>query len=86
MSKVEYTILAIGFENVLLFDNPSYENAFVGVSSDNRAVYDYDRMIECLMEEDGMNYEDAADFISYNTIRSCDYTENSPIIYYPVEV
>ena len=39
MSKVEDTILAIGFENVLLFDNPSYENAFVGISSDNRSVY-----------------------------------------------
>lgn len=86
MSKVEDTILAIGFENVLLFDNPSYENAFVGISSDNRSVYNYDSMIECLMEEDGMDYEEAADFISYNTIRACDYVENAPIIYYPVEV
>ena len=86
MSKVADAILEIGYEGIVLFNNPSYEDAFVGISSDNRAVYDYDRMIECLMEEDGMNYEDAADFISYNTIRSCDYTENSPIIYYPVEV
>lgn len=86
MSKVEDTILSIGFEGVVLFNNPSYEDAFVGISSDNRAVYNYDSMIECLMKEDGMDYEDAADFISYNTIRACDYIDNSPIIYYPVEV
>ena len=83
---VKDTILDYGFDDVVVFENPSYENAFIGVSTNNRAVYNYDKMVESLMEEDHMSYEEAADFISYNTIRSCDYIENAPIIVYPMEV
>ena len=68
-----------GYENVVLFENPDYASAFVGVTTDDVAVYDYEKMIANLMGE-GMNEEDAADFISYNTIRSLPYYENSPII------
>ena len=32
------------------------------------------------MDEDGMTYEDAVDFIEYNTVRACAYIENAPII------
>lgn len=35
-----------GYEEVIIFDNPSYDDAFIGVTNDNRAVYDYDKMIE----------------------------------------
>ena len=58
--------------------------AFLGVSSDNRAVYDYEKMVECLMEGDGMDEDEAADFISYNTIRSLDYVQGAPIVLYPM--
>ena len=69
---------------VVIFSNPSYEKALVAVWEDNdcnyHAVYDYDKMVECLMEEDGMTDEEAMDFISYNTIRSLPYVEKAPII------
>ena len=65
-----------------LFENPSYDDAFIGVSEDNRAVYDYDKMVLYLMDKDKMTAEDAVDFISYNTIRSLPYYEGSPIIVY----
>ena len=71
-----------GYEDVLIFENPSYDDAFIGVSEDNRAVYDYDKMVLYLMDKDKMTAEDAVDFISYNTIRSLPYYENSPIIVY----
>lgn len=74
-------------EDVIVFDNPSYTTAFIGLSNDNRAVYDYDRMLEYLVEQDDMSYEDAADFISYNTERALDYMSdgNKPIIVYNIE-
>lgn len=73
-------------EEVVVFDNPSYTTAFIGLTSDNRAVYDYERMLEYLVIEDDMTYEDAADFISYNTERALDYmSENKPIIVYGIE-
>jgi hypothetical protein len=74
-----------GGEDVVIFENPSYDEAFLGVSDDNRAVYSYDRMVECLVKEDGMDYEEAADFVSYNSIRACQYTEGAPIVLYEME-
>lgn len=59
-------LLDYGYDNIIIFDNPSYEGALIGVTWDNQAVYDYDLMIESLMKEDNMTAEEAADFISYN--------------------
>lgn len=60
-------LLDLGYDDVIIFDNPSYEGALIGVTWDNQAVYDYDLMIESLMKEDNMTAEEAADFISYNS-------------------
>ena len=59
-------LLDLGYDEVIVFDNPSYEGALIGVTWDNQAVYDYDLMIQSLMKEDNMTEEEAADFISYN--------------------
>ena len=70
-----------GNENTLLFDNPDYDNAIMGVTYDGRVVYDYEEMVYCLMKDEGMSEEDAMDFISYNTIRSLPYAgEYAPVI------
>ena len=38
-------------------------------------------MVEHLMDKDGMTYEDAVEFIDYNTIPACPYMgSNAPII------
>ena len=78
---IEEVIEDLGFEDVIIFKNPDYEDAFVGVSDDGRAVYDYDLMVRCLMEEDDMDEFEAMDFIGYNTIRALPYIgEKAPII------
>lgn len=69
-----------GFEDVIIFDNPSYDDAFIGVTNDNRAVYDYDKIIEWLVEKKSMDYDEAADFISWNN--SFYYGEGYPLIIY----
>lgn len=72
--------------DVIVFDDPSYCKAFVGLSDDGRAVYDFEKMIESLMEEDGMEYSDAIEFIEYNTIRAIPYMGGrGPIILYPID-
>jgi len=43
-----------GYEDTIVFENPDYADAFIGVSNDERAVYDYDRMVQCLMDEGDM--------------------------------
>ena len=59
-------LLDMGYDEVIIFDNPSYEGALIGVTWDNQAVYDYNLMIKSLIEKDKMTEEEAADFISYN--------------------
>ena len=71
----------VGCEEAIVFDNPDFDDAIIGYTSDCQAVYDYELMVASLMEQDGMTEEDAVDFIDYNTIRVLPYAgENAPII------
>lgn len=79
-NDVKELIADYEYEDVIIFSNPDYASAFIGISEDNRAVYDYNKMIEFLMNNDGMTDIEAVDFIEYNTIRSLPYFENAPII------
>ena len=74
-----------GYEDVLLLDSPSYVDAFIGISDGNRAIYDFDLMVECLMKEDDIDASSAIEFIEYNTIRALPYYKNSPIIKYSIK-
>lgn len=83
MNKAEKILLDNGYEDVLIFANYSYDDALIGVSDDNRAIYDYNLMIEWLMTNEDFTEEEAADWISYNTIRSLPYMgSGAPIIMY----
>lgn len=68
--------------DTIVFDCPSYESALVGVSHDGRAVYDYDKMVDYLMQEESMSEEDAIDFIDYNTLGALGNQDGYPIVVY----
>ena len=71
----------MGYEDSLVFDFPDYDEAIVGVTTDGRVVYSYDLMAKQLMEEMNCSYEDAVDWIEYNTVRALDYMgDDAPII------
>ncbi len=76
-----------GYEDAIIFENPSYDDAIIGITVNGSVVYDFDLMVECLVKEDGITPEEAIEFIDYNTIRSLDYfsQENKPIIIYSIE-
>lgn len=80
LQELKEILCGEGYEDVLIFDNPDYANAFVGVSTSNRAIYDYDLMVSCLIEEEDMTKEDARDFIDYNTIGALRENSLEPII------
>ena len=76
-------LVDLGYEEAVIFDNPDYDAAIIGISSDDRVIYDYDLMIECLMLDEGMSMEDAIDFIDYNTLRALPYSgSDGPIVMY----
>lgn len=69
------------YEDTVVLENPDYLSAIVGVSDDGRLIYDYEKMAEHLMATDGMDYEEACEFIDVNTIGAMPYMgEKRPII------
>jgi hypothetical protein len=81
--EIKEFIQEFGYESVTLFENPSYDTACIGISEDERAVYDYDLMVKHLVDKDGMTEEEAEEFIEYNTIRAIPYFPNPPIVVRP---
>lgn len=82
----EEILLENGYEGIMTFAGPDYENALIVVSDDNRAIYDFDLMVESLIDHDDMTYEEAIDWIDFNTIRSLPYAgSDAPIIMYRLE-
>ena len=75
-----------GYEDTLLFSDFSYDDALIGVSEDGRAIYDYDKMVAWLMEEEGWSSDEAIEWIEYNTIRALPYAgPKAPIFMYSLE-
>ena len=83
----EERILDAGYEDVVYLTNYSYDSALIGISDDNRAIYDFDKMVQWLIEEEDFEDEtEAIEWIEYNTIRALPYMgENAPIIMYSID-
>lgn len=44
--NVEERIINAGYEDIIYLTNYRYDDALIGISDDNRAVYDYNKMVE----------------------------------------
>ena len=61
-----------------------YNNALIGTTHDGRLVYDYNKLVESIVRNDGMSELEAVEYIEYNIIRSLPYLGNeAPIILIP---
>lgn len=66
-------LMEAGYEDVIIFNGESYDDALIGVSEDGRAIYDFDLMVQWLVKQDNMTDTEAIEWIEYNTIRSLPY-------------
>ena len=74
-----------GYNDSILLENPSYRNAVVGVSEEGRIIYSARIILQDMMIDEGMEYEEAVDHFSYNLLRSLPYMgEMAPIIQYDI--
>lgn len=81
----EERILNAGYENVIVLRDFSYDEALVGITEDNRAVYDFDLMVEGLCDKEGWSADEAVEWIEFNVIRALPYMgEFSPVILYRI--
>lgn len=81
-NKAKEKLLEEGYEDVVVFENYSYDTALIGVTTDNRAVYDFDLMVKWLIDVEGFkDSTEAIEWIEYNTIRALPYIgEEAPVI------
>ena len=87
MATAAERLVDAGYEDVIVFENESYDDALVGVSHDGRAIYSFDKMVEWLCRKDGIDEEEAIEWIEYNTIRAIPYAgEKAPIVMYDMPV
>lgn len=79
-------LLYAGYEGVKYLTNYSYDYALIGVTVDGRAVYDYELMVEWLMNEEDCTYNEAVEWIDVNTLKSLPYMgSDAPIIMYRID-
>ena len=83
LTDAEKKLLENGYEGVKFLTNYSYDTALIGVTTDDRAVYDFDLMVQWLMDEEGFTEEEAFEWIEYNTNRALPYMgADGPIVMY----
>ena len=80
---VNYDVRAALDYETIVFDNPSFDNSIIGITTDGQAVYCYEYMVQELMDDEKISEQDAIDWIEYNTIRSIPYAgPMAPIVIY----
>lgn len=69
--------------NLILFNDPSFDDSILGLSTQDNVVYDYQKMIDEYCNENLCSKEVAEDFIQTNTLPLINYfdkTKNIPIV------
>lgn len=86
MSRKDLLVEIVDAQELVFFDKPDYDSAIIGVDMrSDRVVYDYDLMITHLMSTDGFTYEEAIEFIDYNTLGAINPMSKDPIILYRID-
>lgn len=75
---------AYGYEDVELLEGYSYDDALIGVTGDNRAIYDFQKMVDWLVRKHGFTAEAAEDWIENNTADVLEDSVDGPVILYPI--
>lgn len=84
--NTEERLMDAGYEGVKYLVNESYDDALIGVSEDGRAIYDFDRMVDWLIEKYGWSDVESIEWIEFNTLRALPYMgSDAPIIMYPID-
>lgn len=72
-------------ESALLCDG--FDDAFIGfsqrINEPLTAVYSYEKMLEVLIERDGMDYDEAAEYLDFNVLGAW-VGPQTPIVVMPV--
>lgn len=74
-----------GFDGVVIFTEPDFASALIGVTSEGRAVYDSARMLEYLRTEKNVTDDAAVDWVHHIMQKLAAAGSGAPIIMHPLE-
>lgn len=81
--SIEAMLLEHDLEGAAYFTGDNYKSAIIGYTEDGRIVYSYDLMISWRIQQTGETYEEAVEWIEFNTLRTIPYMgQKAPIIMY----
>lgn len=84
MRDVRDILCDAGYEDAVII--PGYDDAIIGITSEGAVVYDYTLMVAILSEADGIDPDEAREYIDYNVIRSLPYVDPAPVIMERIEM
>lgn len=67
------TIIEKCGKDAIVLEPEFLDNAIIGTTTDGRVVYDYYLLADAFVKYDNMSYEDAIEWIEFNTLRSLPY-------------
>ena len=71
-------------DKIVVLEGDEFADGCIGISTDGRLIYSYERLVESISEHCKISQEAAMEHIEYNTIRSLPYIEShtlqAPII------
>lgn len=59
--NAEERLMFYGYEGVKYLVDYSYDDALIGVTEDNRAIYDFEKMVDWLIEKEGFSDNEAVE-------------------------
>lgn len=72
----------LGYEDTICFKCPEYDRAIIGITTEGRLVYSYEKMVQQLVEDENMTEEEAHEFVDFNTLCSIPCSLDSSL--YPI--
>lgn len=68
------------FDKSLLFEHHTYEDAITGITENGNICYGFDKMVDYLMDNLGVEQQEEVDFIEFNTVGSLTFKDGDKIL------
>ena len=68
---------------IIILEGDEFADGAIGLTEDNHVIYDYELLVESLMNHNNWTKEEAMEWLDYNTLGSIPYMSskgNEPII------
>ena len=74
-------------QNTIVLEPEYFDNAIIGINEEGQLIYSYEKLIDAYMEGEKCEYEEAMEWIDYNTLRAIPYMgEKQPIVSMPIPI